>query len=498
MVGCAGGGGVKYNLIMAVAPAGAGTAADVTNLSPYAAETPVAINAVANPGYQFVNWTAPAGTFTNATAAQTSFTMPAENVTVTAKFAAQFAGGSGTEDAPFEISNWYQLDSVGNYLDSYFVLMNDLDSTTAGYEELASETANNGTGWQPIGIFDSENSYSGFTGVFDGNGNEIRDLFIYRAGSPTGLFGIIWEGAVIKNVSVVNFIVTGDISVGGLVGEQSGGSVSNCYCSGIVTGTLQQVGGLVGGNFGGTVNNCHSCGNISGLGAVGGLVGAVVDGIVTNSYSNCRVTGGGEVGGLVGDITINTVGSTVSNSYSTGSVMGEGVVGGLAGSNYCGTIDGCYSHGNVICDGSGPGNNYVGGLVGVNEGTVSNSYSTGNVTGPWAIGGLVGLNGVENCGGIINDCYSTGRVTGDGAVGGLAGQNPGTITDSFWDTETSGQATSDGGTGKTTGEMKDIGTFSGASWNITAVANPSVRNPAYSWNIVDNVTYPFLSWEPVS
>jgi hypothetical protein len=72
------------------------------------------------------------------------------------------------------------------------------------------------------------------------------------------------------------------------------------------------------------------------------------------------------------------------------------------------------------------------------------------------------------------------------------------ITNSFWDVETSGQATSDGGTGKTTAEMKDITTFSGATWNITGVANPSIRNLSYIWNIVDDVTYPFLSWQPVS
>jgi len=70
------------------------------------------------------------------------------------------------------------------------------------------------------------------------------------------------------------------------------------------------------------------------------------------------------------------------------------------------------------------------------------------------------------------------------------------VSDSFWDTQTSGQATSDGGTGKTTAEMQDIATFSGADWNIIAVANPSTRNSSYTWNIVDTQTYPFLSWEP--
>jgi hypothetical protein len=53
---------------------------------------------------------------------------------------------------------------------------------------------------------------------------------------------------------------------------------------------------------------------------------------------------------------------------------------------------------------------------------------------------------------------------------------------------------SDGGTGKTTEEMTDIATFTGATWNITAV-NPAETDLACTWNIVDTVTYPFLSWQ---
>jgi hypothetical protein len=61
--------------------------------------------------------------------------------------------------------------------------------------------------------------------------------------------------------------------------------------------------------------------------------------------------------------------------------------------------------------------------------------------------------------------------------------------------ETSGQATSHGGTGKITEEMQDISTFSGAGWSIITVAL-NETNPAYTWNIVNNITYPFLSWQP--
>jgi len=75
-----------YNLTMAADPGVGGAAIDLTNESPYAAGTGVSIKAEANLGYEFVNWTAPAGGFNNASAAETIFTMPAQNVTVTANF----------------------------------------------------------------------------------------------------------------------------------------------------------------------------------------------------------------------------------------------------------------------------------------------------------------------------------------------------------------------------------------------------------------------------
>ena len=78
--------GVAYNLTMAVAPVGTGTATDVTNASPYPEGVAVSIKAVAATGYRFVNWTAPAGLFGNANAAETTFTMPAQDVTITANF----------------------------------------------------------------------------------------------------------------------------------------------------------------------------------------------------------------------------------------------------------------------------------------------------------------------------------------------------------------------------------------------------------------------------
>jgi hypothetical protein len=218
-----------------------------------------------------------------------------------------------------------------------------------------------------------------------------------------------------------------------------------------------------------------------------GLFGFLAPGgnITQVGVENVNVAGNYYVGGLVGFSTGN-----VSHSYSTGSVTGNRCVGGLVGHNL-GTVSNSRSTTSVT------GDQRVGGLVGWNDygwdtdGIVSNSYSTGSVTGIWAVGGLVGVNYYT-----VDNSYSTGSVTGDEHVGGLVGGSGGTVSNSFWDIETSGQTTSDGGTGKTTAQMKNIATFSGAGWNIIIVGGPGERNPAYIWNIVDNETYPFLSWQP--
>jgi hypothetical protein len=450
----------QYNLTMAVTPGGSGTATDLTNASPYAPGTSVNIKAVANPGYHFVNWTAPAGGFADTNAAETTFTTPIQDVTVTANFAL-FAGGTGTEDDPYQIADWHQLYNVRNHLNSYFILVNNLDSNTAGYEELASSVANGAKGWQPIGDY-----VHPFAGSFDGQGYEITDLFINRSEEAfVGLFGTIGGQGVINNMDVVNVTVTGGYDVGGMVGRNCG-TVSSSCAAGIVTSVTSNesvVGGLVGDN----------------------------PGAVSNSYSTGNVTGGSWVGGLVGQS-----GGTVSNSYSSAEVVGNyKLVGGLVGFNY-GIVSSCYATGRVT------GDSAVGGLVGNNGGgTVSNSYAGGGVSGSWGVGGLVGTNGgIDNNGqianGAVSNSYSSGTVAGKSGVGGLIGvMSFGTVSSSFWDTQTSGQSTSDGGTGKTTTEMKSLVTFSGAGWNIVAVVNPSTRNPAYIWNIADGQAYPLLSWQ---
>jgi len=80
----------QYFLTMAVDPADSGTATDVTDDGPYTEDTVVSIKAEPEEGWEFVNWTSDEITFADDEAEETNFTMPGENVTVTANFTEEF------------------------------------------------------------------------------------------------------------------------------------------------------------------------------------------------------------------------------------------------------------------------------------------------------------------------------------------------------------------------------------------------------------------------
>jgi len=126
VVGCDGTTPTEYDLTMAASPTAGGTATDETGTSPYAEDTDVSIKAVANAGYVFAGWTAPAGAFADANAAETTFTMPAEDVTVTANFVALYdltmavnpvAGGTATDEtgtSPYAEDTDVSIKAVAN------------------------------------------------------------------------------------------------------------------------------------------------------------------------------------------------------------------------------------------------------------------------------------------------------------------------------------------------------------------------------------------------
>jgi hypothetical protein len=324
-----------------------------------------------------------------------------------------FSGGTGTGDDPYLISSPEDLNRIGHnsrLMGAHFKLINDIDLSSINFFIIGS---------RPFP----------FTGIFDGNSHTISN-FTYTSTDRKyiGLFGYVDDpNAEIKDLGLIdpNLDAGTGWYVSSLVGHLRSGTITACYAEG---------------------------GSVTGRFSIGGLVGF-------NDYG------------------------TITNCSSEGIVSGDRWVGGLMGWNYQGTITNCYSTGGVS------GDNRVGGLLGQNDATISNCYATNSVSGDKYVGGLVGMNSYSTWGyGDISNCYSTGSITGTRDVGGLVGHNNeqyGVVTASFWDIDTSGQSTSDGGTGKITAEMQMMSTFTDAGWDFTTPV----------WTIDEGADYPRLWWE---
>ncbi|PKM31082.1 MAG: hypothetical protein CVV07_02665 [Gammaproteobacteria bacterium HGW-Gammaproteobacteria-11] len=266
-----------------------------------------------------------------------------------------------------------------------------------------------------------------FTGQINGQGNSISNLTINRPlADGVGLIGSSFT-ALIRQLGLVNANVTGRDLVGGLVGHATLGSV---------------------------INSFTSSGQVNGANTVGGLIGFANTTIITDSYSSNTVSGNNQVGGLFG---WTNGGISTNRNYASGAVTGTGsFVGGLAGEN-----------GFAF--------------------TINNSYATGTVSGVDGVGGLVGYN--SNNGNVTNS-YSSGAVSGSTNVGGLIGSNIGTVSASFWNTDTSGQAISAGGVGMSTADMQSQANFSSAT-DANGNLNPN-WDLAGTWILQEGITSPLL------
>ncbi len=374
--------------------------------------------------------------------------------------AACTSGGAGTALSPYRITDASELQAVENNLSAWYELCQNID---------ASETStwNAEQGFVPI---------SNFQGSFDGNGYAISGLSINRPSSQNvGLFGQT-SGANINNLGLLNVDITGQDIVGGLVGANSG-SISNSYVTGQVSavGANVYTGGFVGYNDA-SISGSYSETTVNGGTSddVGGFVGQSRYGAnISNCYATGSVTGGNwNTGGFVGKTY-----ETVSDSYATGTVNSSAFyVGGFAGQGRAGTISKSYSTGTVI---AGVATSQAGGFAGNNDAaTITDSYSNSDVTGGATpdVGGFAGVNEY----GTVDKSFSTGNVTGTGTnVGGFLGRNVSVCTSNFWDTQTSGQATSACGTGKTTDEMRQQATFTG--WDFGTI-----------WRINEGSSYPYF------
>lgn len=320
------------------------------------------------------------------------------------------------------INSLTALQNMNSNLSGYYALGSNIDAS-------ATSAWNSGAGFVPVG-----SDITPFTGKFDGLNHTISNIFIYRPAQWfQGLFGYVSNTGVIKNVGVQGGSVRGYVSVGPLVGR-SYGTITNSYSTASAEGILA-VGGLAGQNMG-SISYSYATGNVTGHG--GSSIGA------------------DSVGGLVGE----NGGGSVNQSYATGAVTAAwSVAGGLVGNNNAGS--------------------YIG-----------NSYSTGSVTSLYDSGGLVG----ENYAATIVNSYATGLVWGASTpsahLGGLVGRNlhiSSSITNSYWNTETTGMAIGVGvseypgwsATGLTTAQMKQQSSFTGFDFSNI-------------WRIYEGQTYPLL------
>ena len=456
--------------------------------------------------------------------------------------------GAGISGNPWQVSTEADLRKVGVG-----------DCLLAGfYLQDADITLN--SPWTPV-------SEDGFTGRYDGANYSITGLQVDGlASSNQGMFrsvsGTVTRvnlvGASVSNNNGVSGTLVGFLSaagevsyshasgsisgpgnLGGLVGVNSG-SISHSSADVNVSGDDFSVGGLVGQNNGGTVTHSHATGSVTSTGTwgqrVGGLVGysdsagVTGGGAISSSYATGAVTGTREVGGLVGLLRS----AKVEKSYSSSVVVATGTPGGTAGGLVglmdddpeedffsIATVEYSYASGSVTSSGR-----FVGGLVGESVGSdIFASYASGAVVGSDYVGGLAGYF-TE---GQIVQAYSVGRVRATASdatdFGGFLGYNDGAVLiANFWDAETSGFETSlyQGPTeleGLSSQVMKTIAPYTAealveGAWGIVAAnqfsaplnnvspqPSPLVKPDGTlleeTWGIGPSVNsgYPFLWWQ---
>ena len=307
-------------------------------------------------------------------------------------FAQIWANGNKVEEGSLNAYMWVedveQLQAINTNLSGNYALRNSIDATaTQDWNDTGTSTDVK-EGFQSIGALGNE-----FTGKFDGLDYNIFNLNIKKDTDNVGLFGVVGEGAVINNVTLVGGSITGQNNVGALAGSVQGGAhISNITNSASVTGE-KNVGGIVGESIGNdsqktVYENLINTGTITSSGTEDGESGRI---------SNA--------GGLIGYLEKGDLGGT---SYNLGAVTGRTEndgsmivgynVGGLVGhavNSVIGNEDMIDEGGNVIAEGT----------------TV---YNRLNVTGAYNVGGIVGnmestqVYNAENSGNVSATRYKTG------------------------------------------------------------------------------------------
>lgn len=337
--------------------------------------------------------------------------------------------GSGTKEAPYLLADAADLKWFADSVNS-----STKKSTATLCAELENDIDLSGQAWTPIGYYDSYSDCVYYGGVFDGNGYSISGLDIDNAKQYQALFGYVKNGTI-KNLTVRGLVRTstsGSAYAAGIVGYGYPVVLENCTNEAEITATAKgyAAGVVAYASSGSRIENCTNKGNISGS---GDYVGGIVATAMKTELHNCFNSG-----------SIVDTGKPSSYAYS---------VGGIAGSaSSASLISMCGNTGTVTST-----LKRTGGIVGSLAGTVEKCFNTGNVTGIYGVGGIVGDSADKAT--VIASCYNTGNVKGTaptavfsdtnakgvgGIIGGVSGNsykaevsdcyNAGTVTLSTTDT----------------------------------------------------------------
>jgi hypothetical protein len=322
------------------------------------------------------------------------------------------------------------------------------------------------TGFSPIGG-DPNEEQNDFSGQFYGNYETISGLYINRSTqNNVGLFGVVDSDATVNDVYFSGGSITGAQDVGEVAGTNSGSFYTVSVNDATVTGT-SDVGGLAGYNTQGALISSGTAttdgsGLITGTGHYTGGIAGENGGTITLSTNALPVTGNTQVGGIAGR---NDPGGSVTEDGNTGTITGvlpvgdqdeedqSMEIGGVVGQNY-GTVSQTYNLGDV-----GTADDLlVGGIAGLNASQVDDSYSgggfsQGTITGSDRVGGLLGEND-----GTLETSYSTSEIISEGAASGfLVGYNFGPVSRTYWDTDTAGAFNNIGTNGFGSSETDVVG-----------------------------------------
>ena len=376
-------------------------------------------------------------------------------------------------------------------------------NTGAGTLTLRADATSidNGGGVTSAGTIDWSKSTGAVNLYSDMNGAYAPGTLLGKAAwTPSGASGAVTQITAYRLVNSVsdlqtvtndlagNYALGRDISVGGdlsPIGVKSDGSGAAAF-----TGQFDGLGHVIDGASTGTLGLFYrigSSGVVRNLGVTNGNIG------FGHCYDDVCYTG----------LLTQENDGLIVRSYSSGSLgfsdYGPGLsysVGGLVGLNN-GKIEQSWSSANVagIPDFSGgPGSGDLGGLVADNNGLVSQSYATGTVGGGgWAfVGGLVGRST-----GAVTQSFATGAVSGGGGsywygpgggAGGLIGGGSGGGGDDYWDAQTTGMSADSGGVpaanGLSTAQMSNPASFAG--WDF---------GPDGAWMMPSGSTHPELRWQ---